>query len=344
MIIFNRWQENHRQEQREALLTACQSNKGQIIFPCGTGKTRIQIALLIGEMIALTKANKSGVFVIASHRLLLNSQLLAQLIDVAVHCGLPFDVLYLGSNRCDLERYYTKYLNLGYTSDVSRHLSTTISKDIERFIVLAKEKNRHCIIASTYDSFDRLKNTGLINITTFDEAHNTTQDNFIANIMAVKDQLIRQYYFTATRKVAGEDGGMNNKDFYGPVLYDAFPYKMISQGEIVSPRMHILKGSNDQTTNTSNTNMLVKNTVEAFSEHCKKVKEVSCNPEEIGAKLLVACNSIDEMMRIYNELGIRALSKKNIKVFALSCNGCYVDWNKCSNREDFFDLTQYSVR
>lgn len=337
---FDQYLANHREHQIEALIAAHGADKGQIVSPCGTGKTRIQISLHVQEMIDLTKDSKCGIFVIASHRLSLNRQLLGQLVEVAVNCGLPFDVLYLGSYKCDLVKYYAKYLGLGYTPKVSSHLATTISAEIEQFVAAAKANNRHVIIASTYDSFARLKNIGPINLVTFDEAHNTLQDDFSANISVVKPQLMKEYYFTATRKVTAKGivGGMDNENFYGKVLYDIIPKLMISRGEIVFPRLHIVKGSKDQTTNTSNTGILVKNTIEAFFNHRGYVKDDSISPNDIGAKLLVGCNSIEEMLRIYNDVEIRALAQKNVHVFAISSDGCYVNWNKCSKEEFFTKL------
>ena len=331
---FDQYLECHRQHQVEALLAACKSYKGQIISPCGTGKTRIQISLHVQEMIDYTKEGKCGIFIIASHRLSLNRQLLGELVDVAINCGLPFDVLYVGSYRCDLQKYYTKYFNLGYTTNVSNHRATTDSKEIEQFVLEAKKLGRHVIIASTYDSFARLKNIGLIDQVTFDEAHNTTQDDFTANISEVKDNIKKQYYFTATRKVS-DDGGMNNEEFYGKILFDAFPKQMLSRGEIVCPQMHRIESDGGQTTNTSNLGILVKNTTEALFMHRNKVKELSCSPDEIGAKLLVGCNSIEEMERIYFHDSIKALAKNSVQVFAISSDGCYVNWDKCG-KEDFF--------
>ena len=135
-----------------------------------------------------------------------------------VNCGLPFDILYVGSYKCNLNKYYEKYRHLGYSAKVSNHLATTNRKQIEAFIQNARDNYRNVLVASTYDSFDALKNVGRINIITFDEAHNTTQDDFKKNILEVKPRIATEYYFTATSKVAGEDMGMNDKGFYGDIL------------------------------------------------------------------------------------------------------------------------------
>ena len=60
---------------------------------------------------------------------------------------------------------------------------------------------------------------------------------------------------------------------------------MLEAGEIVAPKLHRIKGEEDQTTNATNTDMLVKNTIEAYSEHRNYVKKYSCSPEKIGANL-----------------------------------------------------------
>jgi superfamily II DNA or RNA helicase len=339
---FDQYQGLHRQHQLEALIAATQADKGQIISPCGTGKTRVQVSLHVQGMIDLLAEYEYGVFLIASHRLSLNRQLLDQLVDATVRCGLSFDIIYLGSYRADLGKYYRKYHHLGYRPNVSRHLISTFPKEIEKFVAESREMFRNVIIASTYDSFDALKNIGTINLLTSDEAHNTIQKDFTANIRQVKDNIIKQYYFTATRKVAGDNGGMNNEDFYGKVLIDISPKLMLDRGEIVAPRLHVIDGKDDQTTNANNTDMLVKNTLEAFNKHKVMVKQHSILPDLIGAVLLVGCNSIEEMERIYNNDCMRALADTNVQAFAISSDGCYVNWVKCGKEQFFTQLNGLS--
>jgi superfamily II DNA or RNA helicase len=340
---FDRWQTDHRQHQIDAIRKIKQDysvgiTTGQVISPCGTGKTRIQISLHIENMIC---NSEPGVYVIASHRLSLNRQLLGGLIEVAVNCGLSFDVLYIGSYQSALSNYYAKYHHFGYTSKVSRHLASTNYNDIEKFIAEAKDLNRHVIIASTYDSFSSLQNINPINIITFDEAHNTIQKDFTNNISKVKNNIIRQYFFTATRKVAGEIGGMNNKDFYGDILVDISPKEMLDCGEIVPPMLHMIDSETGETASSSNKDMLIKNTIEAFLAHRDMLKEYSSKPKEIGAKLLVGCNSINEMEEIYSALILEPMAN-DMQMFAISSDRCSVNWINVS-KEIFFsklmDLT-----
>lgn len=339
---FDQYESDHREHQLAALFSSRLDDKGQIISPCGTGKTRIQLSLHIAEMIRLSNEYDRGVFAIASHRLSLNRELLSQIVDVAVNCGLPFDVVYIGSDRCDFSKYYTKYRHLGYKKENSKHLATTNSKEIEDFISESRENMRHVIIASTYDSFNKLKNVGTINLVTFDEAHNTTQNDFTSNIKDVKPNILKEYFFTATRKVAGETGGMNNENFYGKILIDISPKLMLNKGEIACPKLHIIQGENEEIAKSSNLDMIIKNTVEAFDRHSVFVKENSFDSNEIGTKLLIACNSIPEMIKIYNSNSLKAFANKNIKAFAISSDGSFTNWKSCSKEQFFIELNELS--
>jgi hypothetical protein len=331
---FDRYRLSHRKHQRSALLKAAAELIGQILSPCGTGKTRIQVSMHIQSMLDLQAQGEYGVHVIASHRLSLNTQLLDQLVDVAINTGLPIDIIYIGSYKCDLQKYYAKYSNLGYTPAVSRHLIHTSQKEIFSFIEKAKELNRHVIVASTYHSIDALIGCR-IKLATFDEAQNTVEKNFTENLLMVKPSIERQFFFTATRKVCGKDGGMNDKDFYGEVIFDAPPSEMLAEGEIVCPELHLVDSVDGKTFNTTDQNMLVKNIMKVYLEHETLVKKYSCAPDEIAAKLLVSFNGIEEMKRVHYDPNFQAFLKCNsIKCFTTdSTYGNFVNGISCSRDE-----------
>jgi len=333
---FERYKSQHRTHQKEALEAVDKANIGQILSPCGTGKTRIQISIHVQDMINKSLQGEIGVYLIASHRLALNVQLFDQLIDVCVRCGLSFNILFVGSCRYDLREYYKRYFDLGFTREACSQLATTSKKEIEDFIQQSKADNKHVIIVSTYHSFSQLKDVGAIDICTYDEAHNTIEKDFTDNINLVKPNIKRQYFFTATRKIRGEYDGMNDKNFYGEILYDAFPHLMLRSGEICCPRIHIIDSENgeDQTT-IVNINMLIKNIIEAFEKHRNLIKEKSINPEKISPTLLISCVGIDEMMRVYNHPTFKKyVSENNIKALAISSDGCFFNYESC-NKQSF---------
>ena len=88
----------HRPHQKKALQHLKTETIGQITIPTGTGKTRIQVDVHISDMIEKTKNGQTGVYVIGAHRLALCSQLLYDIVEVAIPCGLQFDVLQVNSN------------------------------------------------------------------------------------------------------------------------------------------------------------------------------------------------------------------------------------------------------
>ncbi|HEY5268675.1 MAG TPA: hypothetical protein VII94_06180, partial [Candidatus Saccharimonadales bacterium] len=114
-----------------------------------------------------------------------------------------------------------------------------------------------------------------------------------------------------------------------------FPKAMLEAGEIVPPRLHLIDGAEDQTTNATNTPMIVKNTIEAYVFHRKMIKKVSAKPDKIGAQLLIGCDGIKEMIRIYNDKAFKDFSK-DMKTFAISSEGSFVNWEKCGSKDDFF--------
>jgi superfamily II DNA or RNA helicase len=344
---FDEYRKLNREHQNAALTAAQTSATGQINSPCGTGKTRIQICLHVASLIELSIQKKSGITVIASHRLALNRQLCDELVNVIVRCGLSFDILCIGSDRLETKKYYLKYAKqFGYTPETSRHLGSLNQKEIEKFIEQSRILGRHVLVVSTYNSIDRLQNVGVINLMTHDEAHNIVREDFTNNINLVKQNVIREYFFTATRKIRGKYDGMNNTEFYGEVLIDILAQDMLNKGEIACPRIHFITGKNEETTSAYNTHMLVKNTIEAFEKHRKIINENLMQHDEIGAKIIVGCISIQDMDDIFNYPEFKDWAKKsNVKCFTISSKGgneCYINWIKVSKEEFFLELKNLS--
>ena len=327
----------NRNHQKEAWYAASNNVIGQILSPCGTGKTRIQACVIAGEMIKKQLDNKRSVSVIASHRLALNRQLAEQILELVIKCHLPIDVLFVGSDRINFNRLYTKYNNIGYTPFTSRHLYSLSKNEIANFVQVAKEKNRHVFIISTYHSFDCLENIEEIDIATFDEAHTIASNNsFKENISKIFNKINKKFFFTATRKVEGESGGMNDKSFFGDIIYDADPSQMIIAGEIVSPKLHTIGVLGRRKTGIENTEMLIKNTLEAFTEHRKHIKKNSSAPDLIGAKLLVSCVGISEMNSIAtNKNLLDWAASNNISILSISSDGQNINGEDCGKSQLF---------
>lgn len=320
----------HRIHQSESIISTKGSNIGQLTLPTGTGKTRIQLAVHLEELIKLNQINESGVFVIVAHRLALCNQLICDFIKlVTIDLNMNCDYLYVSSDNFNANRVIkTLKSKHGLSNKNARECvkncnfkSTTTQEEIKAIVESSKSANRHTIIVSTYDSFDRLKVLNSIDVCTFDESHTIPNNSqFVSNINSVKPIIKRQFFFTATRKVSGEYGGMNDQSFYGNVLHQVSPRRMIEAGEIVIPNNYqIIKVSNDEGFDYKNPVMVRKTIVEGFKKHFVAVKEHSCSPDKIGAKLLVSCDGANQLDYIVNDQAFQLWAyESNINVICFS--------------------------
>jgi len=327
---FVKWTKFHRDHQNEAVRLVNSEAVGQISLPTGTGKTRAQVHIHVEEMIKNTDNDHFGVHVIGAHRLALCNQLLHDLVTVVVNAGLPFDILFIGSDRFADDRVHAEFRNKGLNKHVNEATSTTRQDEVFEAWRRAQSRKRHLVVVSTYHSFNKLKVIPEIDICTYDEAHTLVGESFMENILEVKPRIKRNYYFTATRRIQGSDGGMNRKDVFGEVLYERSPRSMIEAGEIVPPKLHIIDTSDEG--DFDNHTMMVRTVVEGFNQHKALVKQHSCLPESIGAKVIVTTTGSMEMMELHNDAKFQEFCVSDgIRVFAFSSEyGSFVDFKKTS--------------
>jgi len=294
--IFEDFYQTLREHQKDAYHSQHTEDIGQLILPTGTGKTKVQIAIHVDQMIDNELYyDPPTVHVIAAHRLVLCAQLLNELVDLAVKCRLAFNILLVGSDRVDESEFHKKFYGHKLDKSNLEAISSTSTEDIKSFVEKSKEQGRNVICVSTYHSFHKLKDVK-VDLATFDEAHVlvNSSDNFLSNIAEVN--ITRKFFFTATRKVINEEFGMNDERIFGPVLYEVSPREMIDKGEIVAPKLHIIRPLGEGDWN--NDSMLVKSITDGFTQHTAFVKKYSYDPSLIGPKLLVTTTGAKELMEI----------------------------------------------
>jgi superfamily II DNA or RNA helicase len=301
-------------------------NIGQIICPTGSGKSKIQIATIFKHL----EDNPGEIhnYVIASHRLLLNLQLISNLVTDVKKSVAPFRILFVGSGNITATTV-TGML----PDDMKVHnddvLSTTKKSEIDNYIKSSNKKGYDVLIVSTYHSLDKLSNVD-IEIACFDEAHTTASSRdedpmFKANIKKLK-KAKRKYFFTATRKVFGDEKGMNDS-FYGEVIYSIPPKTIIDGGYICEPKLHLVYNKENKTGEVSdlrNYKMEVKTILESFTAHNQIVKS---NAERAGmlppmaAKMLVNTPGAGNMKAYIKSKELKNYSKNNkCKMFFISAN------------------------
>ena len=247
-----------------------------------------------------------------------------ELVDLVAEIQLPFDILFVGSDKVDEDAIYEEQAINGVSKATTYVTATTSGSEVVTACDNAKKAYRHIIIVSTYHSIMRLKNLNRIDIATYDEAHTIassrqSEDNFESSIKELESLKImkRQYFFTATRKVSGDNDGMNNKEIYGDVLYECSPAKMIREGEIVIPCSHRVLTADDG--EFKNETMVIKTIADAFTRHRNEVKKASSKSANLGAKLLISAEGTPAVRKLVNnDLFKSWCLKNNIRLFMFS--------------------------
>lgn len=322
---FAKWSSHHRDHQKNAIAAMSNATTGQCSIPTGTGKTRVQVHLQVENM--LKQMDNRGVYVIASHRLALNKQLLNDLVDVAANASVPFDLLFIGADQFNESRLFERFKHKLTKKDVEV-TSTTRGDAIREAYDKSQIRKRHLVIASTYQSCNRMDCLESIDMMTCDEAHTLVGNSMLDNLISIKPNIGKLFFFTATRRVQGDLGGMNRIDVFGEILYEESPRKMIDVGEIVPPKLHIIDTLDEGDYN--NHTMLVKTVLTGFDQHKILVHEHSSDPDAIGAKLLISTTGNQEMMELLNDSSFKEHCKNNsIHVFAFSAEfGAFVNFEK----------------
>jgi superfamily II DNA or RNA helicase len=304
----------------EAVVELNKADKGIINLPTGTGKSLIQAHAIVG---AISLADKPGVYVIASPRILLSNQLLETVRELLIERHIDCQYLCVRSGEA-------KDFGEAETLSYEELTATTSSDEIRVAYTQAQQARVPLVISAVYDSMIKLDLADLpIDITHCDEAHYLIQSDFawIPTDFTSK----KKYFYTATLRVTKSDEGlgMNNEDRFGPVLYQKSPEEMVKAGEIVKPRINIVHTSAPVTANNVVNPVAI---VEAFLEHASLVK--------LGAKMLVTTTNSKSLEALVSSRDIALLRRQRprLTIFDISSkhepriNGQVVD------RNDFLEL------
>lgn len=316
-------------DQKDMFSFLQKESKYQFRVPTGVGKGYVMILHILNSIIN----SDSKTFAIASHRLSLNNQHLAEIIEHSINLGLINKVRFLtiGSSSLNvndifqddsnlLSKFNRSLFEINKTLDMKNRLDRgDIFKSFLQKNKVTKTINQNIkngyktIIVTTYNSLDKLQDVEL-DILYCDEAHilasNKEESDFRKSYELIKSK--KRFFFTATPKDVEEqlikDGEssdiflMNNKDIFGDIYTIPF-VKCVKSAYITKPVIHIAhpvdykEGVNyDSIENKS------KFVVDTFNAHEKWLKSVSFSPNEIEPKMLVRCESVPHMWDMYKKL------------------------------------------
>jgi len=322
--------------QQDALASAEKEKKGIICMPTGTGKTRIQAALIALSIIK--NKGKHKLYVINAPRIMLSYQLLKEVytfltiagIDaryMSVHSGGAADMQDLEKIRQDAnesEGHSLKY------AEIASGTSTTL---IREFADIAEKQDLPLIFFSTYNSAGRIDDAipeKSIEAVVNDEAHYLVQEQFYDIIHILKSK--RCYFFTATtRETPSATGrGMNNKEAYGDIIYLMTPRTAIERGKMVRPRIMFVSSTGDIAYNSDDfRTSLGKIIYESFRQHSYAIGYSK-------PKMLVTVKGTADIKSFFESKEYAMLIKNGTMIYAVASDekvGNDINGQKVNRRE-----------
>ena len=304
-----------------------------ICLPTGGGKGHLMITDILNRVVRTDES----IFAIATHRLMLNTQHMSDIIGDMLPTTGKIGYIFVGSikfnsafleNEIAIERDPIKKekkrqklvefnsrlydLKIGRDAIISSVISSPeLNEKIEEHI----KEGRKVVIVTTYHSLMKL---GAIDIDTIycDEAHilatNSQKEDakFKQNFNLITAK--KYYFFSATPKdLLGlrEDETtdtflMNNEEIFGKRIGITFAVA-VAKGYIVEPVIHLLRPSDfeEGVDEFGTLEDKVKFIQEAFYAHRNYMRKRSAEPDKLGVKILIKCSSVtDEMWPLFELL------------------------------------------
>lgn len=313
-----------REHQSEATVAISkdENSKGKVVLPTGCGKTIIEADVIKSKIIECQAKGIVPVIKINASRILLCFQLFEEVFRYLNSYGIVAKYINFNSGNAD-DRYYVaelRKMNMVYREITS----TTSAKSAKTEYDKAQVEKIPLIIFSTYHSSERFADSGIIpDLTIHDEAHNLVSREFsrCAVLPSKAD-----FYFTATEKITdGNEGlGMNNEGIFDKMIYSRSAKEMIEKGEMVTPRIHIIRANNNAKIDVEKVDAdystLFNSITTAFFAHDKQIKEDSYDNGKIGAKILVVCRGQQDLMEMVKTQSFKdfRILYPDVHVFALS--------------------------
>ena len=307
---------------QQDILDALQCNsKGLITCPTGGGKT---FAMITDSRRFLTPGN---VVVVVAPQLLLSQQLFTEFDKHLIDVNFMYRQISSEGKTFQRDRAALKF------SITPPKSSTTIIEEIRDTYRIAQKAEKPLILFVTYDSLERIVSSMIpVSAVYYDEAHNATSSDHFNAVKYLSAHADKNYFFTATprysasRSVTGP--GMDNVNVYGEQIVNVQFSKLVKQGAIVSPLIHLLKSDADL------------DTMDEVSVNFKTIKEVVDHYEvehtHTNHKILFCAQGTKSI----NDLLAGGLqewaSSKGYKVLSIdSINQGYVNGDKKVNKTTF---------
>ena len=272
-----------------------EDDTGRIVMPTGSGKTVVEATVLRDRINASTKTK---IHLVVAPRIQLCNQLIKEYRAVA---GQQYYAVAFHSGKAEPE-----------TGKVRFTLRSTTSKDnVREEIARAQRKNKDLVIFSTFHSMHKLKTIKFNTIIADESQYCVAEGNFEV-VKELKSDL--KLFFTATEKHTPSDSGrgLNNKDVFGPIIYQTTPAAMIKDGYIVPPRLHVMSADRASDKNS---------TIDEIKQLATKQMELSS--EVPVNKILFAMNNTADVQTVVEKVADLKVAFPNHDIFTIVSNTKY---------------------
>lgn len=315
-----------------ALNAIMQNDRGKIIYPTGTGKTRIEAAVIACN---ITKNPTSQIHIVHVPRIILSYQILKEVYSFLNKFDIraKYLVVHSGTSVNEKELLELRSSNLsGFWMDID---VTTQIDVIERNITHSKSLNIPLIIIQTYDSanrtFNTLSNMGMVASTVQNDECQYLVSSEFSHLLRVDCE--KFYSYTATQKNTHRIG-MNNEVLWGNELAKMTPREAIDLGIIVRPRLIY------QTSKISVSKEDARKSFPIFVEaDWDAINDVNSG---VKNKLLVKTRGTDDMSIFINSKECKRFLESGVHVFVISSNKKVKNWynGKVYNRTEWLETLQ----
>ena len=271
-------------------------------MPTGAGKT---LTMITDAQTAINQ-QQSTTIVVVCPRILLAEQLCSEFLEVI-----------------DTKNVHVMHVHSGET----HHFSSTKPEQIHMFANVARTAGDACIIFTTYNSLDRVRQADIeVNTIYFDEAHNSVKRNFFGPTEFFAGVADRCYFFTATRKtsVTINKPGMNDVDVYGGIICRVSAPELVEGGYIIPPKIQA-KQFDIHKAKQINPNIDCANVLDTIDDTDTK-------------KILVCVKTTKQLINLmsHTDFSVQLLQRGYSYLYITAKTGAVVDGKKV-NREEFFN-------
>lgn len=314
----------HQQESAEAAINC---ERGKIILPTGTGKSRIEAEIIRKTIINTIEKGEVPLIKINTSRILLCFQLFEDVYKYLTSHGVH--ARYANFNSGDLDD--AKFVNyMRRTNGIARNVvSTTNTNAIAALYAECVKDKQPLIVTSTYHSSEKFADSNLTpHLTIHDEAHNLVSLGFSVVTSLPSESNI---FLTATEENSSNSNlGMDNIELFGETIYQRSPRQMIDVGEMVLPKIHVVVPADGQkyslTALNTDYKAILKSVYSALKEHDVILKDTSYNADNIAGKMMVTLRNQTDLIEMAKHFDDYKKIHPEIHLFALSTDfGIYCD-------------------